>query len=140
LRLGILAAAVPPLLFVILAGFGGCDPYGISVSGKVTADGIPLARGSIRFVTESQDQPSAEVGSIVDGEYAISASERLVPGKYIVQILGIGQDLTSLMPTPDGVVPRGSPGWIPAQYNSTSVIRVEIPRRGPHRFDFDLKL
>jgi hypothetical protein len=140
LRLGILGAGLLPVVVVTLASFGGCDPSRITVYGRITADGSPLPGGSIRLVSESADQPSADVGAISDGDYAITDSERLVPGTYIVQILGMGQEGVVLPPGTDTSAQRGSPSWIPDRYNTKSVIRVDIPRGGLHRFNFDLKL
>jgi hypothetical protein len=139
LRLGVLAAALVPALAVTLASFGGCDPSQISVHGRVTAGGTPLPGGSVRFVLESSDQPAADIGDVVDGDYSIIGSDKLVPGKYVVQILAAGQDLAPLPADSTGLADRGSPTWIPSQYNSHSVLRVEITGGRSHRFDFDLK-
>jgi hypothetical protein len=140
LKLGLVVAGLLPAVVAVLLCIGGSDPSQISVAGTVIADGKPLSRGSIRFVSDSLDQPAADVAPITDGVYSIPSSERLVPGTYMVQILGPGQDSTAMFGQTDGGAHPDSSEWIPSQYNTSSVIRVEIARGRSYHFDFDLKL
>lgn len=100
----------------------------ISVSGQVTLDGKPLSFGTIRFFSEGLPSPACDVSLVSDGQYVISNSESLVPATYEVSISGLGAQATA-----DSVEP------LPGRFNRQSVLRVQIKRRGTHRFNFDLK-
>lgn len=100
----------------------------ISISGYVTLDGKPLKIGTIRFFSEGTPQPACDVSLIEDGEYSISNSESLVPATYQVHISGLGAN-----PPLDAAEP------LPSRYNQNSILRVEIKRKGSHRFNFELK-
>jgi len=104
------------------------DNSPISISGTILMNGEPLARGSIRFVSEGTPQPACDVGLIANGQYYIPNSEALVPATYNVQVSGL--DETGAVFQPES---------LPSQYNRQSILRVEVKRGGSHRFDFELK-
>src|SRR4051794_33179196 len=78
------------LLVIFLAGLIGCGdgrPTRVAVSGRVTIDGAPLGRGSIKFVPE-HGRPSA--GTIEpDGRFTLTCydgKDGALPGTHRVQI------------------------------------------------------
>jgi hypothetical protein len=70
---------------IVLAAAGGCGSSNLSqVSGTVTLNGQPLAKGLITFSGESSGAGTGG-GSIVAGKYSV---KDLPPGKYHVHIAG----------------------------------------------------
>jgi len=65
-----------------LTGCGG----GATAQGLVTADGIPVPVGSVRFVSEDDPKGQAASAAIKDGKYEIGADRGLKSGKYKVEI------------------------------------------------------
>ncbi len=68
----------------VLPAAAGCSSSA-AVSGSVTYEGQPVARGAITFLPEDGRGPSCG-GPIVDGRYRV---EGATPGKKIVQIVGV---------------------------------------------------
>jgi hypothetical protein len=70
----------------LAAGCGGGSDA--SISGTVTLDGQPLAKGDITFSAEG-GQGGTGGGSIVAGKYEV---KQLPPGKYLVHIAGVPEN------------------------------------------------
>ena len=128
-------------MVAVCLGVGGDDPSRISLTGTVTLDGRPLKQGTIKFFLKScSEQLHLDVGSIEDGDYVITNSERLIPGTYEVQIFSdfqifypfnLEKRLADFPPNKRVVVP--------SRYNDHSLLEVQIEHGGPSKFDFDLK-
>ena len=130
------------LAFALLAaGCGGDGLERAAVSGKVTLDGQPLAKGDIQFVPKDGDSRGAAWTKVVDGSYSIPASDGPAPGAYVVSI------------TPqvevEGAAPAPSPDEAPGDegagdagpsvvYTPTSPLEATISAGQPNSFDFGL--
>ncbi len=100
------------------------------VSGTVTLDGAPLADGFINFESDPPDGQPSGSAQITKGNYATKSRA----GKKKVTITANkstgekdsgGFDITV--------------NWLPARYNSNSILKAEITPQGPNKFDFPLK-
>lgn len=130
------------LLLLTLAPCAGCgeaNPQNrLPVAGRVTFNGTPLARGSIRF--EPQEGPKAIVSGalIVQGTYTIPKDRGLPPGKYLVRINAAAPASKSSAekpPGPDDEV--SSRELIPPEFNVQSTQVVEV-QTGTNEFAFDI--
>jgi hypothetical protein len=141
-RLSWVAAALGIGLLAVLAGVGGGDLSRVSIAGKMSVDGVPLSQGTIGFVAMSGSQPVTDASLIREGGYLIASSETLVPGKYQVRISGLGPQAV-VVPTDQlaqsGLSSTNPQEPLPARYNDQTVLTVEIPGRGYHTLNFDLK-
>ena len=125
---------------LLLAGCAGGedDLPREAVSGTVKLNGEPLKQGRIQF------QGTAPGSSgIVDGHYAISKAEGLVPGKYQVMIFGAaaeGEPAPAKAEMPGDTPPpkKAVKEPIPAKYNAKSELTAQVTQGGPNTFDFDL--
>ncbi len=73
------------LLGITFCGCGG-GPNLVPVSGKVTLDGQPAKEGSVSFVQEGGPKPIGVGALVLDGQYALSKTNGLSPGKYRVEV------------------------------------------------------
>jgi hypothetical protein len=114
-----------------------------AVSGTVTFKGKPLEAGMIQFQPGSAGVATAGQTEIADGKYAISQSEGLVPGQYLVTITSAtpkaAEAPTSGPPAMPGDAPPPPKETIPAQYNARSKLTANVTKEGPNTFPFDLK-
>lgn len=122
--------------------FGGCsdDPLGRhAISGAVKVDGVPLARGNIGF-QPTEGQPTSGGAAVSAGEYSVPRSGGLVAGKYRVVInapvpgTGGKPDETTLPGDP----PPPPKELIPPDWNVNSSQTIEVKKKGPFVFDFDV--
>jgi hypothetical protein len=94
----------------------------VTVSGRVTLKGKPLAEATISFVSLNQPKPKVYSATVKDGSYSLA--EGLPVGKYAVTVSAKkdGKDL------------------LPAKYATvdSSGLAVEA-KAGANTFDFDLK-
>jgi hypothetical protein len=117
-------------MVAVFCGLGGDDTSRVSVAGRVRIDGTPLESGSIRFISSLEaDQPHVDEALIQNGEYAISGSDSLVPGTYMIQIISDAHE----------EAPTNPQSHVLARYNEQSLLRVKIHSSGLNRFDLDLK-
>lgn len=138
-------AAPPPamtLVAVELVLLMGCGPRTdrLAITGKVTLDGVPLDRGSIRF-TSLGDQPLLVSGALIqDGRYNIPEEKGLRPGTYRVQINSPDLKAPPVMApaTPSGPGFSVPPERIPPEYNVDSKQTVEVTADGDNSFAFDI--
>ncbi len=105
----------------------GSERTGCQLSGLVTMNGRPLSHGQIRLscqmtsIEYSEDSLETHPVSvpIIDGEYFVGESKRLVPGWYLVQILPLEKPSPLVDPYP-------LPVWCdPAQ----RAVRLKVGRR-----------
>jgi len=114
-----------------------------SLSGKVRVAGRPLRSGIVRFVALADSHPTNAGAFISNGVYSIDGETGLAPGKYQVQISGIGleeQLRASNRRRRDEREDAKVEDPIPPHYNLQSRIQVEVASDlGVVGFDFDLK-
>jgi hypothetical protein len=130
----------------VLSSFPGCADYDDlpreAISGSVNLSGKPLEGGTIQFQPKTNGISTVCGAGISNGQYTISRSEGLVPGKYQVLIYGVvaQTEPATATPTSVGDTPpkRGAKEPIPQQYNSKSVLTAEVTKGGPNKFDFEL--
>lgn len=102
----------------------------IEVRGQVTLDEQPLAEGEIYFITLGLPP---EIVPIKDGSFA----GRVNPGPRRVEICAYRR--AELPPTATVVTEAPRENFIPARYNSASVLTAEISKTNPNRLEFALK-
>ena len=112
---------------------GGCQQESLAViSGDVTVDGQPLAKGVIQFLPDAGDAPS-EAARIADGKF----SAKLQRTKYSVQIYAPRE--AKMVAKLDENGPGGGPTMeetLPPRYNVRSELKLEVPGpKGDVRFD-----
>ena len=114
----------------------GCSRGGLSeISGTVTYDGQPIQSGTIQFLPDDGNGPTA-AGVINDGRYAM----KVAPGKKKVQIEGFkvvgrrrhrADDPTSPMVDVREQI-------LPERYNAKSTLTQDVASN-VRVYDFDLK-
>ena len=114
-----------------------------AVSGVVTLDGKPLARGMIQFRPADSGAapgPSVGGGSVVeDGRFSIPRESGLVPGSYKVSINASSDDPST--PTKGRVVRKAglAKELIPPKYNSNTELAVDVKEGNARDLKFDLQ-
>src|SRR4051794_21176521 len=113
----------------LIAGCGrGSDDLPCqAVSGEVKLDGSPMKSGMIQFMPTETGESTTGAAGIVDGRYAISSSEGLVPGNYQVSVTS---DPAPSAAQPTSQVP-GDPlpppkETIPSMYNSKTTLGARV--------------
>ncbi|MBL8865383.1 MAG: carboxypeptidase regulatory-like domain-containing protein [Planctomycetia bacterium] len=75
-------------LFLLLLVTGGCGNGFVSVNGKVTLDGTPVAGAQVTFVTESGDKAfSGATNDAGDFEISSGPHKGVPPGNYKVTVI-----------------------------------------------------
>jgi hypothetical protein len=134
------------ILIVGLLG-PGCSQEGDelpreAVSGTVSLDGQPLAKGTIRFMPAQGGGQVAAVeggGMIDEGSFSIPREGGLVPGNYQVAVYAGGAGAASKGangPVTGGAAPNKES--IPTKYNSKSTLTAEVKKGDANSFKFDL--
>ena len=122
---------------LLLAGFVGCGsddgpdvPATHKVTGTVTLDGKPLAKGNISFESEADTKVGiSATGEISDGKFEVLATV----GKKKVKIRApkeVGE--------PDATGMRNTVETIPPKYNEKTTLEFEV-KEGENKQDFALK-
>ena len=123
----------------ILIAMMGCGPAKISISGKVSYDGIEVNEGAISF--ESPDGKSPSVGGMIQkGFYKIENVDVSSGGKKIVRINAVtktGKKIPAGPPFPPGDM-VDEIIKMPARFNEKSNLSAEISSSKPNVFDFNL--
>lgn len=130
--------------FVGLLGLtilAGCNnsTSGFNITGRVEfQDGKPVDKGMIEF--EGLDNPAAARGSavILDGNYSIPPTARLVPGKYRVRIYQSGERPAITGP-PGSDKPTAVTDLVSDEFNVRSELLAEITGDTHHEFDFQVE-
>jgi hypothetical protein len=108
-----------------------------SVTGRVTLDGSPLAKGAITFEPTAGTRGPAAGGEIVNGRIDIPVAKGPAIGNNIVRVTA---------PQPTGrQVPGGTTGelvdeiaeTVPKRYNTATTLQAEI-KKGRNEINFDL--
>jgi hypothetical protein len=126
----------------LIAGCGGetDERPRQAVSGEVKIDGGPLKSGMIQFNPTEPGLAVPGTAVITDGTYALSTSEGLVPGPYLVAVTSAPAPSTApaagTMPG-DPVPPPKEP--IPSIYNAKTELKANVTKEGPNTFNFELK-
>jgi hypothetical protein len=133
-RLGISIAAA-----LVLGGCGARSDR-LEISGKVTLDGRPLDRGSIRFTSLGEQQAMATGAMIQNGAYFIPQEKGLLPGEYHLEIHAPDPDAPPIRvsATPGGPSIPVQPDRIPPDYNVESNKKITVTADGSNEFDFDI--
>lgn len=132
-NLKFVCALLAPLVLSSLGCGSDAGPESITVSGKVTFDGVPIAEGDIVF-RDAEGIVRGCGGKITNGEYSFEAS----PGSKTVEI-------TAMREVP-GKMDTSNPGesvplmemYIPAKYNTETTETAEVTDSGGDKFDFAL--
>jgi hypothetical protein len=129
--------------FVLLAA-AGCGHRVAPVSGRVTLDGLPLANAFVTFQPIAQGKdinpgPGSAGKTDADGKYTLkvvgSNSRGALVGPHRVTIVAYAGELPK---STDDFNPNLPPQILPAEYNSASKLRFEVPARGTDQADFEL--
>jgi len=124
-------------LTILLAGCGGPT----SLTGKVSYDGKPIEKGTITF--EPVDgHGQATGGTIEGGKYEPQGPAAPSPGKQLVKIRGLkktGKTMKAGPPFPPDKVIEEEIEYIPAEFNTKSVLSVEIDGSGVKDFELPAK-
>ena len=122
------------IFLIATATVAGCRPSGpptYLVTGSVTVDEQPLTIGEIVFAPEDRTI-GPRFGEIVNGKYRLHSTV----GKQQVRITASRE-----VPGSEGQGFRGAlliENYIPAQYNSATILSVEVSPDDDNRFDFEL--
>ena len=119
------------LLFVSFIACLGCDsgPSLYEIKGKVSFDGVPVAKGDITLRPE-KPSTAPQGSTIKDGSFQMKASE----GKYKVEIIS-----TRVVPGKKG--PMGEDAieeFIPQKYNTKTTLGAEVKTTGNNELIFEL--
>lgn len=120
------------VLMAALAAGCGSDAPTHPVKGRVTLDGTPIEKGSIRFSPTGEASPAG--GEIKNGEYSLMAP----PGESKVEITStkvIGQ--RKAYNTPDSPMVDITREAVPEKYNARTTLKFEV-KAGNNSKDFDL--
>lgn len=134
------------LFALVVIGCGGEKNVGRQpVTGTVLMDGKPLDKGAINFHPHEGGKHLLGAGAVIEnGKYSIPADQGLVAGKYTVAISapepskqsGPAKDLSpedQMKAVSDAGVPKER---LPAKYNSTTELMVDVKSTGSNKFDF----
>lgn len=115
---------------LLAAGCGQKGPATYPVSGTVTFDGQPIPEGRISFIPEGGKAAPDSV-PIQNGQFQL----RVKAGRHRVEITA--DRPTGKIDPVMGMAPREC--YIPACYNSQSILTAEVKPDGPNQFPFELK-
>jgi len=114
---------------LVCCGCGPSEPALYDASGAVMFNGQPVPDGEVTFVSE--DGRASAPGRIKDGSYSLKATA----GKKIVRI-------RAMKIKPGGARDAfGAPApedYLPARYNTQSILHADVAPAGPNQFDFAL--
>ena len=122
-----------------IAGCGGSGTSHIAVSGKVTLDGQAVKQGKIVF--EPTDKGKMSVGEIVDGTYTIAEERGPTVGTCVVRITATrptGKKLKAAVYADDQTPVDVLEQYLPAKFNQSSSIKVDIDSTANQVHDFSL--
>jgi len=125
---------------LVLSGCGGSSDNlpREAVSGSVTVEGQPLAKGTILFNPTSDKLPTTATGGINDGKYSIPRAEGLVPGTYKVAISSVGEAEMKLVHGAPGKLAPPPKNLISKQFNTNTKLTAEVIGGETNTFDFEL--
>jgi len=122
----------------VSVGCGSNSGGRVAVSGNVTYDGESLKAGQVVF--EPQGPGRMAIGQLVDGRYSIAAERGPMPGGYVVRITASrpNGEMASAGPTGGNELREVYEQFVPARYNDSSQLSVEIEAQSSVTHDFEL--
>jgi len=110
-----------------------------AVSGLVTMEGQPLAKGTIQFAPTSENVSTTGTAGIIDGKYSIDRGDGLVPGTYKVAISSFSEMVPakSVHGSPGPIGPPAK-NLVPKQYNTASTLTAEVKGGQDNSFPFEI--
>lgn len=138
-RVATIHAALTLASMVAASGCGAGDGLDRrALSGDVSWEDRPLAKGTILFDPISESAGTAVGARIRDGRFAIPQREGAVPGSYTVRIYAS----SGVQAPPDRRHPENSPRpmleLIPDRYNRRSTLKVDVVPQAEAAFRFRL--
>lgn len=120
-------------------GCGDAGPPRAAVQGDVSWKGAPVEDGMISFVPQTAGP--AVTAKIVGGKYALPQEEGAILATHTVQIFGIKHlgSVEAGPPLPPGTKIESTEQFIPAKFNNSSKITVDI-KEGENQHDFKLPM
>jgi len=113
-----------------------------AVTGTVTLDGRPMASGTIVFTpagAHSALVPISAFDTIKNGRFSISRGKGLVPAKYLIAIYSGKKVKVPHGPEmSDEEAQAQAKDLIPAKYNTSTELEVEIKRAGIKELKIDI--
>lgn len=139
---GVMIRNVRILLAMIgLVACFGCSPENKlgrkAVSGVITVNEQPLAKGSILFAPDDRNGVSSGA-EIANGEYSIAAHQGLTPGNYTVRIYATDEVGEAVEPSLPGPGIKTQPELIPPAYNMRSDLKLEVRESEDAVFDLNV--
>lgn len=137
------------LLGSTLAGCGGGgDKMQVApVAGRITLDGVPLAKAEVLFLpigSKAQQGVVAPSKGVTneDGRYTLTlelngATGALV-GKHRVEVRFGAGSVPTPVPNELGLMPPAHADQLPARYNVSTELSIEVPAAGTEAADFPL--
>lgn len=116
---------------------GGTDR--VAISGTASYGGEPIKDGQIAFTPQGGGQTG--IGAIVDGSYSIPADRGPSPGPALVRITAnrpTGRKVKPSAYAPDQTPQEVYEQFLPAKYNESSELVVEIPDQSSTMENFEL--
>src|SRR5690606_10084613 len=113
-----------------------------AVSGAVTFDGQPVEEGTINFIPTGDTTGPSASAKIVNGRYELLPEAGAVVGRNRVEIQAsraTGEKIESGPPSPPGTMVDVVEPYIPAKYNRSSELAVDVQPGINEGANFDLK-
>jgi len=124
----------------LLCGCGGDSLGRHAISGSVSVDGTPLAKGNISF-QPTDNQPTSSGAVVTGGKFSIPRESGLVVGKSRV-VVNAAVPGTEGKAIPADAQPGDPPApaieMIPPDWNVSSQHTIEVKREGPFDFPFEI--
>lgn len=118
---------------LVASGCGSDGPPRAPAAGNVTLDGQPLEWGAILFIPLPGTEGPKAAATIEAGAFRLSRDDGPVVGSHRIEIWSVVSPMRDIK--------QESPPEsrdIPARYNRTSKLFVEVTGEGPNEFQFDL--
>jgi hypothetical protein len=126
-------------LLISLLSVGCQKSDRLSVTGRVTLDGQPLASGVVNLVPLPGTKSPTSGSEIIDGEFSIAAEQGLLPGEFRVEITAMrSTGETDPHPVTREAVERLEQ-YLPACYNTESTQTVNVAAGEKNHFEFPLE-
>jgi hypothetical protein len=123
---------------VLAALLTGCAAAPTGIKGEVTLDGQPVGPGNIVFQPEPGSDSRKASAAIEDGKYSIPAERAPAPGTFKVEVRWSKKTGRSVPSADPGIMMDETFEAIPAKYNDSTTLTVEI-KPGASVYDFHLK-
>src|SRR3954451_10596558 len=131
-------AHVALLVLLVLCGCAPKPPARGHLFGKVTADGVPIAKGQIRLFSLSADDVGTDA-EFTDGQYDIPVSRGPTKATYRVEIVSL-KKTGRRVPDPDsGGEVDEVVNLLPPHYNAQSTLQINYDPTSNQAHDFELK-